>query len=94
LHLAAVLVNNFTNHLATIAQDYLTTAALPFNWLLPLLEETVAKLKEQPALTAQTGPAKRNDQTTIQRHLELLKREDIAVYMALTSSIIKHHQHD
>ena len=94
LHVAAVLVNNFTNHLADIAQRHLQEQHLPFEWLLPLLEETVAKLNVQSAFDAQTGPAKRNDSTTIQRHLELLNGKDAEVYKVLTSSISERYHHD
>lgn len=94
LHLAAVLVNNFTNHLADIAQRHLQEQQLPFTWLLPLLEETIAKLGKQSAFDAQTGPAKRNDLTTIKRHLELLHGKDAEVYKALSSSISERYHHD
>lgn len=94
LHLAAVFVNNFTNHLASIAQKHLESEALPFDWLLPLLDETIAKLKEQPAAVAQTGPARRNDVTTIKRHLDLLSGKDAEVYRILTASITEFYHHD
>lgn len=94
LHLAAVLINNFTNHLADIAQKHLNETHLSFDWLLPLLEETVAKLREQSAYDAQTGPARRNDLTTIKRHLELLNGKDAEVYKTLTSSILERYHND
>lgn len=94
LHLAAVLVNNFTNHLADLAQKHLNETNLSFDWLIPLLEETVAKLKEQSAFDAQTGPARRNDMTTIKRHLELLHGKDADVYKILTSSILERYHND
>lgn len=94
LHLAAVLVNNFTNHLADIAQQHLLVHQIPFFWLLPLMEETIEKLKEQSAFEAQTGPAKRNDLNTIKRHLELLDGKDAEVYKIISSSISERYHHD
>ncbi len=92
LHLAAVLVNNFTNHLYAVAKDFLHKNNLDFNLLLPLIQETVTKIKAfEPALV-QTGPAARKDLKTIEEHQKLLKQdpEVLAIYKILTQSIIHH----
>lgn len=89
MHVAAVFVNNFTNHLAYQAQAYLAEQQLDFNQLLPLLEETVEKLKTTTPFDAQTGPARRNDQSTISAHLRLLPEDARAIYAVLTDSILK-----
>lgn len=89
LHLAAVYVNNFTNHLIDIAQQQLQREKLPFAWLEPLLRETVAKLGQQSAKDAQTGPARRNDTQTIQQHISMLSPEDAQLYRLLSDSIRK-----
>lgn len=72
LHLAAVFINNFTNHLAHISKSYLEKHQLDFEYLKPLLKETAAKLETQDPINAQTGPARRNDQTIIEEHLRAL----------------------
>lgn len=87
LHLAAVFVNNFTNHLIDIAQQQLNQADLSFDWLKPLLLETVEKLNGQTAFSAQTGPARRADLKTIERHVNMLSPEQAAIYKLLSSSI-------
>ena len=87
LHLAAVFANNFTNHLIDIAQQQLQAAQLPFEWIQPLLNETLAKLEFQSAKDAQTGPARRNDQQTIQQHILMLPAEEAKIYELLTASI-------
>ncbi len=72
LHVGAVFVNNFTNHLYHIADEILKDFDLPFEILKPLIEETVTKLKNHKPDEVQTGPAKRNDQKIIQNHLSIL----------------------
>ncbi len=72
LHLAAVFVNNFTNHLLTISKELTDEAAVPFDLLKPLLRETVNRLDSGEPRDLQTGPAIRGDLKTITRHLKLL----------------------
>ena len=72
LHLAAVFVNNFTNHLFKIGADIVQQQQLPFDVLLPLIEETVNKIRSNAPDTMQTGPAIRGDDATIERHLDFL----------------------
>lgn len=73
LHLAAVFVNNFTNYLQFIGQSIVEEHELPGELLLPLVQETIHKLQVLSPADAQTGPALRYDQSTINRHLELLQ---------------------
>ena len=91
LHVGAVFVNNFTNHLFHIGQEILANEGLSFGLLLPLIRETVNKIEENPARDMQTGPARRGDQETISRHLEYLKKfpQFEEVYQVLTKSIHK-----
>jgi predicted short-subunit dehydrogenase-like oxidoreductase (DUF2520 family) len=72
LHLAGVFVNNFTNHLYKIAADIVQQKGLPFEVLLPLIEETVLKIKNNSPAQMQTGPARRGDNITIEKHLSYL----------------------
>ncbi len=88
LHLAAVFVNNFTNHLYRIGQDICTKASLPFDMLKPLILETAEKLGTISPQEAQTGPARRADKKSIQRHLELIDTgEEKEIYNLLTEAI-------
>lgn len=88
-HLAAVYVNNFVNHLFHKAQVQLLQNKLDWNMLKPLMEETVSKLDDLSAFDAQTGPARRNDQSTIHTHQSLLSKEELNIYNVLTNSIQK-----
>ena len=87
LHVAAVFVNNFTNHLFKIGEDICTENNVPFEVLYPLIMETSAKIKMLSPKNSQTGPAIRNDKETIKNHLNLLDKEQKEIYKLLTKSI-------
>ncbi len=89
LHLAAVFVNNFSNHLFQIGEDILKQSALPFDLLRPLIQETAEKVMEVSPAQNQTGPAIRGDQATLNRHLQALEHQPdyAALYTLLTKSI-------
>lgn len=87
-HLAAVWVNNFTNHLVYQAKNYLDKEQLNWEILLPLLAETVDKLKTLDPFEAQTGPARRNDLETIKLHEAMQNDLQKDLYSLLSKSII------
>jgi len=88
LHVAAVFVSNFANHMYTLGSQICDENNIPFDILKPLINETADKIKTLPPLNAQTGPAVRNDVTTLQRHLNFLQDENKKeVYTLLTQSI-------
>jgi len=89
LHVAAVFVNNFTNHLFALAENYCKKEGIHFKELLPLIEETISRLENISPSTSQTGPAARNDEETIQKHLTLLESHPQMkkVYEFLSASI-------
>ncbi|WP_233884104.1 Rossmann-like and DUF2520 domain-containing protein [Tenacibaculum piscium] len=87
LHVSAVFVNNFTNHMYKIGNDICKENNVPFEILHPLIEETALKIQKLSPEKAQTGPAKRNDTQTIANHLELLNKEQQTIYQLITSSI-------
>ena len=88
LHLAAVFMNNFSNHLVYISQQICKENEVPFEILQPLLAETLAKLQNTSAYDAQTGPARRNDSLTISNHLAMLSDNYKEIYDIITKSII------
>ncbi|WP_322790497.1 Rossmann-like and DUF2520 domain-containing protein [Tenacibaculum tangerinum] len=90
LHVAAVFVNNFTNHMYKIGADICNEHRVPFEVLQPLIQETAQKIITLSPEAAQTGPAKRNDQKTIQEHLALLNTEQKEIYKLITKSIQNH----
>lgn len=89
LHVAAVFVSNFTNHLYALAEAYCKKEGLDFRQLQPLIEETAIRIRDISPAEVQTGPASRHDEQTIQLHLELLKSYPglQQLYQQLTESI-------
>lgn len=72
LHVSAVLVNNFTNHLYQMASEFLEDRELDFKLLKPLILETANKIQQISPEEAQTGPARRGDVSTVNQQLEML----------------------
>ncbi|HIE45562.1 MAG TPA: DUF2520 domain-containing protein [Flavobacteriaceae bacterium] len=87
LHVSAVFVNNFTNHLYKIGEDICKKQNVDFEILKPLILETAKKIKNLSPKNAQTGPAIRKDTNTIKKHLELLNTNQQEIYTLLTNSI-------
>lgn len=91
LHLAAVMVNNFSNHLYSLTKDYCEQLSLDFNLLIDIIGETAIKIENQSPDILQTGPAKRNDKRTIEGHLQMLEDQPdlYKIYCIFTESIIQ-----
>ena len=89
LHLAAVFANNFTNHLYRISEDICKRNHLSFELMKPLIEETAQKIKFSSPADAQTGPARRGDQKSIDQHLSLLTNDREKEIYSLLSDAIK-----
>ncbi len=91
LHISAVFACNFSNYMYSIAEELLKSNGLEFDLLKPLIAETAEKIKQMSPKDAQTGPAKRNDHITIQKHIEALKDQPDwqMLYKALSEGIKK-----
>lgn len=88
LHVSAVFINNFVNHLCQIGQEICVENKVPFDVLKPLILETANKVMTLMPKEAQTGPAFRNDKQTIASHLDFLLDENQKnIYKILTQSI-------
>ena len=94
IHLAAVFMNNFTNHMTYISSELMKKSNLDWELLLPLLKETISKIEISSPFDSQTGPARRKDNTVIQDHLNLLENEQKEVYHSITKNIIKTYNND
>ncbi|HBF20148.1 MAG TPA: hypothetical protein DDW81_08615 [Cryomorphaceae bacterium] len=92
LHLAAVLAQNFSNHLYELAYLEMAKAGLDFELLKPLLLQSVSRLGKDHPAKMQTGPAVRKDQNTIHQHQKMISNQDtLEIYNIMTQSIQKRH---
>jgi predicted short-subunit dehydrogenase-like oxidoreductase (DUF2520 family) len=93
LHVAAVFASNFSNHMLTIAKEIMQQNSLDYDWLKPLITETINKSMYMGPENAQTGPAKRADLNILDNHIEFLKgQEAIAeIYKVISQHIIDTH---
>lgn len=97
LHLAAVFACNFANHCYALSAEILQRHGLPFSVMIPLIDETAAKVHELTPFEAQTGPAVRFDENVIEAQKQLLADQPIAreVYDLMSKSIhYTHSRHD
>jgi predicted short-subunit dehydrogenase-like oxidoreductase (DUF2520 family) len=91
LHVAAVFVCNFVNHLYAQGEVICLENNIDFDILKPLILETATKIKSVSPTAAQTGPAKRHDTITINNHIQFLENDNQKeIYKLLTQSIINH----
>jgi predicted short-subunit dehydrogenase-like oxidoreductase (DUF2520 family) len=90
LHVAGVVVNNFTNHLYTLAQEFCQKEQIEFSLLYPLIRETAERVAKYAPKDVQTGPALRNDVFTLDKHLRILTAHPKLKYLYLkfTDSIM------
>lgn len=92
LHIAAVFACNFSNHMYALCDRLLCQHGIPFEVMLPLIDETARKVHEITPKEAQTGPAIRYDENVINRHLDMLKAEPTIqeLYEKISKSIYNH----
>ena len=91
LHLSAVFVSNFVNHMLLAGFETASQAGIDPVVFKPLIKETVEKAFVLGPAKAQTGPASRNDTQTIKKHIELLSFSDDLknLYTMVSDSIIE-----
>ena len=91
LHLSAVFVNNFANHMYQIGNEICEDNNVPFEVLYPLIKETAKKVTKISPKDAQTGPAKRNDIEVMEKQISQLTDHQKKIYKLLSASILKKH---
>lgn len=89
LHVAAVFACNFPNAVYDMAAELLERHGLPFDSMLPLIDEAARKVHAMPPRDAQTGPAKRGDFNVMNAHKAMLDDELSAIYSLLSDYIMK-----
>lgn len=96
LHVAAVFACNFVNHCYALSAELLERQGIPFDVMLPLVDETARKVHRLSPHEAQTGPAVRYDENVIGRHLQMLEGEDDMreIYEMMSKSIHRSARND
>ncbi|MCK6617010.1 MAG: DUF2520 domain-containing protein [Cyclobacteriaceae bacterium] len=96
LHLAAVFASNFTNYMLTLAHDVTEKHRLDFGWLKPLIAETINKAFQVGPAQAQTGPARRGDFETLDRHMQLLQDDSqlAELYRLISQQLVDRYLED
>lgn len=90
IHLTAVFACNFVNHLFARAKEISDSQEIPFDYFLPLIKETTAKIEILEPKFAQTGPAIRNDERVLKAHEDLITDEEqLRIYKIMNESIKK-----
>ena len=91
LHISAVFAGNYSNLMYSISNEVLKNTGLPQEVLNPLILETARKASSGDPLKMQTGPARRNDTLTIEKHIETLASlpEYAELYRLLANLISK-----
>ena len=89
LHLSAVFACNFANHCYAASQELLQLHGIPFDVMLPLIDETAAKVHGMTPKDAQTGPAVRYDENVIGKQMQLLENQPYfqKIYDCMSKSI-------
>lgn len=89
LHLSAVFACNFVNHCYAVSEKILGKHGIPFDVMLPLIDETASKVHHLDPVTAQTGPAVRFDETVIRNQSQLLRDNPLLkdIYERMSMSI-------
>ena len=89
LHMAAVFACNFANHMYTLSARLLEKNGLPFDAMLPLIDETARKVHGLHPHDAQTGPAIRGDENVMGKHLAMLADDPEVkeIYRIISNSI-------
>jgi predicted short-subunit dehydrogenase-like oxidoreductase (DUF2520 family) len=96
LHVAAVFASNFTNHMLYLAQEIMKENSLSFEWLKPLITEMITKSLSIGPENAQTGPARRGDLETLDRHMDFLKDDEAVseLYKIISQDIVDRYTRD
>ncbi|MDA0945707.1 MAG: hypothetical protein RLZZ314_1850 [Bacteroidota bacterium] len=90
-HLAAVMADNYANHMLAEAQEVLSQRGLPKTLIRNLVLGLTQGGLHGDARERQTGPAKRGDEATLERHRTLLPDDMKALYDVLAAHIAQRH---
>ena len=90
-HLAAAVADNFANHMFAESQDLLRQRGLPTTLLRNLVLGLTQGGLQGDSRERQTGPARRGDEASLDRHRALLPDDVRELYDAVTAHIVYRH---
>ncbi len=89
LHVSAVWVNNFVNHIILQSEELCKSNGVSFEHLIPLLKETISKAIDIGPFESQTGPARRLDKQTMDKHMQMMNSSNQKeIYRLISESIM------
>ena len=94
IHLCAVFLNNFINHIACIGLSEAKERKIDSSLFAPLLKKTFENILSNDPFENQSGPAKRNDKIIINEHIALLDGNSKTIYHLITESILAKNGHE
>ena len=94
IHLCAVFLNNFINHIACIGLSEAKERKIDLSLFTPLLKKTFENILSNDPFENQSGPAKRNDKIIINEHIALLDGNSKTIYHLITESILAKNGHE
>jgi predicted short-subunit dehydrogenase-like oxidoreductase (DUF2520 family) len=96
MHIAAVFASNFTNHMLSISKGIMEQNGLKYEWLMPLISETINKSLQLGPKETQTGPAVRGDLEILEKHLAFLQEDESVaeIYKIVSQHIIDKYEPD
>ena len=94
IHLCAVFLNNFINHIACIGLSEAKERKIDLSLFTPLLKKTFENIISNDPCENQSGPAKRNDKIIINEHIALLDGNSKTIYHLITESILAKNGHE
>lgn len=89
LHLSAVFACNFSNYCYAVAAQLLQRVGVPFDVMLPLIDETARKAHVLTPVDAQTGPASRHDHDVMEKQQHMLRNDKLLseIYRLMSAGI-------
>ncbi|NVN94358.1 MAG: DUF2520 domain-containing protein [Bacteroidetes bacterium] len=92
LHISAVFASNFSSYMYLLANEILSDNQISFDILKPLIHRTAEKIQTHQPKDALTGPARRNDTSVLEAHLNILKEHPDyqEIYKLISKNIVKH----
>lgn len=93
LHISGIIANNFSNYFYTKAFKLLDENDIDPKVLIPLIQETVNKIRLLEPEELQTGPARRGSMEVIESHARFLRNNNELkdLYTYISNSILEYY---